>query len=57
MGIRKGRRKQLLDCLMETRGYCKLKGGALAHTPWKTHFGRGHGPVLRLRNELTENGY
>jgi hypothetical protein len=51
MGIRKGRCKQLLDELKETRKYCKLKGEALARTMWKTHFGFGHGPVVRLRSE------
>jgi len=51
MGIRKGRSKQLLDDLKETKGYCKLKGEALARTLWKTHFGHGRGPVVRLCNE------
>jgi hypothetical protein len=41
------RRKQLLDGLKEKRGYWKLKEAALDHTMWKTHFGRGYGPVVR----------
>jgi len=35
------RRKQLLDELKETRGYCKLKEEALDRTVWRTGCGRG----------------
>ena len=41
------RRKQLLDGLKETTGYCELKEEALDHTLWRTGFGRGYGPVVR----------
>jgi hypothetical protein len=45
---RRGRgRKQLLDDLKEKRRYCKLKEKALDCVLWKTHFGRGYGPVIR----------
>ena len=39
---------QLLDDLKGNRGYWKLKTGALDHTLWRTRFGRGYGPVVRL---------
>ena len=42
---------QLLDDIKETRGYCKLKEEVLDGTAWRTCFGRGYGPVVRLRNE------
>ena len=42
-------RKQLLDDLKETRGYCILKEEALDHTLWRSRFGRGYGPVVRQR--------
>jgi len=46
------RRKQLLDCLNEKRGYWKLKDEALDRTLWRNRFGGGHGPVVsRLWNE------
>ena len=35
------RRKQLLDDLKETRGYCKLKEEALHRTVWRVGFARG----------------
>jgi hypothetical protein len=41
------RYKQLLDDLMETRGYCKLKDVALDRAVCRTRFGRGCGPVVR----------
>ena len=45
---RRGRkRKQLLDDLKETRGYCKLKEDALDRTVWRTRFGKAYGPVVR----------
>jgi len=40
-------RKQLLDDLKETGGYCKLREGALDRTLWRTGFGRCCGPVVR----------
>ena len=46
-GRRDRRRKQLLDDLTKTRGYRKLKEEALDRTLWRTHFGRGYGPVVR----------
>jgi hypothetical protein len=39
--------KKLLEDLKETTGYWKLKEEALVHTLWRTHFGRGYGPVVR----------
>jgi hypothetical protein len=47
-GRRGRRRKQLLDDLREKRRYWKLKGEALGCTLWRTRFGRGYGPVVRL---------
>ena len=41
------RRQQLPDDLKTTRGHWKLKEETLCRTLWKTHFGRGYGPVLR----------
>jgi hypothetical protein len=41
------RRKQLLDDLKETIGYCKLKEGALDRIVWRTGFGRDCGHVVR----------
>jgi hypothetical protein len=38
--------KQLLDDLMEKRGYWKLKVEALDCTLWRYHFGKGYGPVM-----------
>jgi hypothetical protein len=53
---RRGRRhKQLLDDLKEKRGYCKLKEEVLDRTLWRTHFGRGYGPVVRQTAELTHS--
>jgi hypothetical protein len=43
-----GRSKQLLDDLKEKRGYWKLKEEALDRTQWRTRFGRGYGPVVRM---------
>jgi hypothetical protein len=49
---RRGRRhKQLLDDLKGKRRYWKLKDEALDRTLWRTCFGRGYGPVVRLQNE------
>jgi hypothetical protein len=50
-GRRGRRRKQLLDELKEKRGYWKLKEEALYLTLWRTRFGRGCGPVVRLQKE------
>jgi hypothetical protein len=50
-GIRTRRRKQLLDDLKEKRRYWKLKEEALDRTLWRTHFGRGYGPVARQTAE------
>ena len=47
MTVRQGRRgKQLVDDLMERRGYCSLKK-ALDCTAWRTGFRRHHGTVVR----------
>ena len=46
-GRRERRRKQLLDELKETRGYCKLKGEILHLTVWRISLVRGYGSVLR----------
>jgi hypothetical protein len=42
------RRKQLLDDLKETRGYCKWKEEAVDCPVWRTGYGRGCGSVVRL---------
>jgi hypothetical protein len=46
-GRRERRRRQLLDDLRETGGYCKLKEDELHRILWTTRFGRGCGPVVR----------
>ena len=51
MGRRRRGHKQLQDELKDKRGYCKFKEEALDRTLWRTHFGRGYGPVVRLRND------
>ena len=54
---KKRRRKQLLDDFKRTTGYRKLKEEALDLTPWRIHFGRGYGPVIRTgygKYELNE---
>jgi hypothetical protein len=45
-----------VDDLKEKRGYQKLKEDALDSTLWRTHFGTGYRPVVRLRgtNEWNE---
>jgi hypothetical protein len=43
--------KHLLDDLREIKGYWKLKEEALDCTVWRTHFGRGYGPVVRPQNK------
>jgi hypothetical protein len=50
-GRRGRRRKQLLDVLKETRGYCELKDKALDRTLWRTGVGKGNGPVVRQTTE------
>jgi hypothetical protein len=50
-GRREIRRKQLLDDLKETRGYCKLKEETLDRTLWRTGFGRDYGHASRQQNE------
>jgi hypothetical protein len=35
----------------EKKRYYKLKEEALDHTLWRTHFGRGYGPVVRQTTE------
>jgi hypothetical protein len=50
-GRRGRRRKQLLEYLKEKRRYWKLKEEALDRTLWRTHFGRGYGPVVRQTTE------
>jgi len=42
-GKRGENRKQLLDDLKESRGYCKLKEEAVDRTVWRTGFGMGCG--------------
>ena len=37
--------QQLLGDLKAMEGYRKLKAEALDHTLWRTHFGRGYGPI------------
>ena len=50
---RRGRRgKQLLDDLNEKRGYWRPKKEAPDRPRWRTHFGRGYGPVVRQYTEL-----
>ena len=45
---RRGRRiEQLLEDLMKTRRYWKLKADALDRTLWRIGFARGCGPVVR----------
>ena len=45
-GRRGGRSTELLDDLMEMRGYWKLKTEALDGFPWRAHFGSGYWLVL-----------
>jgi hypothetical protein len=44
---RRGRSKQLLDDLKETKRYWKLKEEAEDRTLWRNQFRRGYGPVAR----------
>jgi hypothetical protein len=45
------RRRKLLDDLKEKSGYSHLKEEALDRTMWRSRFGRGFGPVVRILNE------
>jgi hypothetical protein len=45
------RRKRLLDYYKGTRGYWKLTKEVLDCSLWRTHFGIGYGPVVRLQNK------
>lgn len=45
-GRRGRKRKQRLGDLKEKGGYRKLKEEAVDRTVWRTHFGRGQGPVV-----------
>jgi hypothetical protein len=47
MGRRGRKRRQLLDDLKCSRGYCKLNEEVLDRTLWTTRFGRGNEPVVR----------
>jgi len=47
MGRRGRRRKQPLDGLEETRGYCKLKEEAIDRTVWRSRFVRSYWLVVR----------
>jgi hypothetical protein len=40
------RRKQLLDDIVDRRGYSHLKEEALDRIKWRNRFGRGCGPVV-----------
>ena len=42
-----GRCRMLLNGLKERRGCSHLKEEALDCTMWRTHFGRGFGPIIR----------
>ena len=46
-GRRGRRRRKLLDCLKERRGYYHLNEKALDGTTWRARFGGGFGPVVR----------
>jgi hypothetical protein len=50
-GGRGRRRMQILVVVKEMKGYWKLKEEALYRTVWRTRFGGGYGPVVRLRDE------
>jgi hypothetical protein len=51
-GRRGSRHNVSLDDLKEKVGYWKLKEEAQDRTVWRTNFGRGYGPVVRLQIEL-----
>jgi len=54
-GRRGRRRKQQLYGFKETRGTRKMKEEATARALWRTHFGRGYGPVVRQNMERNES--
>jgi hypothetical protein len=37
------------------KGYWKLKEEEFDSTPWRTHFGRGYGPVVRQYGNYTRS--
>jgi hypothetical protein len=53
-GRRGNRRKQLRDDLKEGREFWKLQEKALDSTMWRTRFGRGHGPVVKIEQMINE---
>ena len=53
-GKRGRRRKQLLDDPQEKKGYCKLKEETPDRTLWRTRFGRGYGPVVKIDYKMYE---
>jgi hypothetical protein len=46
-GRRGKRRRELIDDLMERRGYCRLNEKALNRPIWRVRSGRYFGPVVR----------
>jgi hypothetical protein len=50
-GRRGRKRKQLLDVVKETRGYCKE---AIGRTLWRNHFGRSYVPVIETDYGMNE---
>jgi len=50
-GRRGRRRKQLLDYIKKNRRQCKLKDEELDRTVWRSHAGRGYGPIVRQTTE------
>ena len=55
---RRGRRlNHLLDDIKETRRYWILKEEALDRTVWRTCFGSGYGPVIKLRYDDVNIGF
>jgi len=50
-GRQRRRHMQLFDGLKETLDYGILEEEPLDCTLWRTRFGRGYGPVIRLKNE------
>jgi hypothetical protein len=57
MGRRGGGLKQLMDDFKETRRYWNWRVETLARILWRTLFGRGYGPVVRLRDDGDGDGY
>jgi hypothetical protein len=46
-GRQRRRRKQILDGIMETREYWKMKAEALDRALWRSRLGRGCGSLVR----------